>query len=74
MSVPDGKAPTAFIVAAAAPSHAGGGGQAAERVSNACFAALMLMNSFSQMLDASDRITYLAGLTSRLHELAQVIH
>lgn len=48
------------------------GGKAAERVSNACFATLMLMNSFSQMMDASDRLSLLAGLTARIYQLAQV--
>ncbi len=49
------------------------GGRAAERVSNACFAALMLMNSFSQMVSASESISSLAGLTSRLHRLIEVL-
>lgn len=48
-------------------------GAAAERVSNACFAALMLMNSFSQMVSASEGISSLAGLTSRLHRLFEVL-
>lgn len=42
-------------------------------MSNACFAALMLMNSFSQMMDVSDRLSLLAGLTARIHQLAQVL-
>lgn len=46
-------------------------GRAAERISNACFAALMLINSFSQMLDASQRLSTLAGLTCRLHQLSE---
>lgn len=61
------------LVPAAAQPEPASGGRAAERVSNACFAALMLMNSFSQMTDVSDRLSLLAGLTARIHQLAQVL-
>jgi hypothetical protein len=56
----------------AAETEPASGGKAAERVSNSCFAALMLTNSFSQMINVSDRLSLLAGLTARIHQLAEV--
>jgi ABC-type uncharacterized transport system fused permease/ATPase subunit len=32
----------------------------------------MLTNSFSQMINVSDRLSLLAGLTARIHQLAEV--
>jgi hypothetical protein len=60
-----------FVTAAA--SQPASGGEAAQRISNSCFAALMLTNSFSQMLNVSDRLSLLAGLTARIHQLAEVL-
>ena len=48
-------------------------GATAERVSNASFATLTLIYSFTQLLDMADQLSSLAGLTARVAQLMEVI-
>ena len=49
-------------------------GQLAKWVSNASFATLTLIYSFTQMLDLASRFSTLAGVTLRVSQLLQVSH
>ncbi|KAK9816885.1 hypothetical protein WJX72_006703 [[Myrmecia] bisecta] len=48
-------------------------GELAQRVSNASFASLMLIYSFTQLLDMSQKFTILAGMTGRVGQLAEAL-
>jgi hypothetical protein len=50
----------------------GSGGATAERISNASFATLTLIYSFTQLLDMADQLSELAGLTARVEQLLEV--
>lgn len=47
-------------------------GQLAKWVSNASFATLTLIYSFTQMLDLASQVSTLAGVTMRIGQLLQV--
>ena len=49
------------------------GGAVAARVSNASFALLSLIYSFTQLLDLADRLTNLAALTARVSQLREAL-
>lgn len=50
----------------------GSGGASAELISNASFATLMVIYSFTQLMDMADQLSELAGLTSRVAQLMEV--
>jgi hypothetical protein len=50
-----------------------GGGGTAQLVSNASFAALSLIYSCTEVLDAADAVSTLAGLTTRVAQLREVL-
>ena len=50
----------------------GGGGAAAERISNASFAILTLVYSFTSLFNLADAVSELAGVTARVAQLLQV--
>ncbi len=65
-----------FSGAAAASSGAGGGssgGELAEFVSNASFASLSLIYSFTEMLDLGEQLSSLAALTARVVGLLEIL-
>ena len=50
----------------------GSGGAAAERISNASFATLTLVYSFTSLLNLADEVSELAGVTARVSHFMQV--
>ena len=64
--VPDGRC--------AGDVKGGSGGAAAEHISNASFAILTLIYTFQSLLDLSDAVSELAGVTARVAVLLQVPH
>ena len=50
----------------------GSGGASAELISNASFATLMVIYSFTQLMDMADQLSELAGLTTRVAQLMEV--
>lgn len=50
----------------------GSGGASAELISNASFATLMVIYSFTQLMDMADELSELAGLTTRVAQLMEV--
>ena len=52
----------------------GDSGKTAQMISNASFATLSLIYSFTEVLDLSDQLSTLAGLTVRVGQLRQVRH
>ena len=50
----------------------GSSGAVAERISNASFATLMLIYSFTELLDLADVLSDFAGLTARIAQLLEV--
>jgi hypothetical protein len=49
-----------------------GGGERARQISNASFATMSMMHSFTEVLDLGVTLSALAGLTARLSLLRQV--
>ena len=52
----------------------GSGGAAAERISNASFATLTLVYTFTSLLNLADEVSELAGVTARVSHFMQVWH
>ncbi len=59
--------------AAGPPGTEGGGGKVAQFISNASFFTLMLIFSFTEVLDLSDQISIVAGLSSRVGEMLRLL-
>ena len=57
---------------AGAFGKAGDGGETAQKISNASFATLSLIYSFTEVLDLSAKLSTLAGLTARVAQLQEV--
>jgi ABC-type uncharacterized transport system fused permease/ATPase subunit len=59
--------------AAAAAGTGGSGGELAQFVSNASFASLSLIYSFTEMLDLGEQVSSLAALTARVVGLLEIL-
>ena len=57
---------------AGAFGKAGDSGETAQKISNASFATLSLIYSFTEVLDLSASLSTLAGLTARVAQLQEV--
>ncbi len=62
-----------FSGAAAAAGASGSGGELAQFVSNASFASLSLIYSFTEMLDLGEQLSSLAALTARVVGLIEIL-
>jgi ABC-type uncharacterized transport system fused permease/ATPase subunit len=62
-----------FSGAAAAAGAGGSGGELAQFVSNASFASLSLIYSFTEMLDLGEQLSSLAALTARVVGLLEIL-